>query len=62
MGINAGHAWTVVANAVVVYTDLGISKGMEQGILVASTTQCPVEYRKLNEKEFEEFLEEWPRI
>src|SRR4051812_26485158 len=31
-GINAGHAWLRVAEAMVVYTDRGISEGMMAGI------------------------------
>lgn len=47
VGINAGHAWMHVCDAVVVYTDRGISKGMEAGIRTASFHKIPVEYRKL---------------
>lgn len=47
-GINAGHAWMHVCDAVVVYADRGISKGMEAGIRSASFHGIPVEYRKLN--------------
>lgn len=46
-GINAGHAWMHGAQAVVVYQDLGISKGMEQGINSARINGLPVEYRQL---------------
>lgn len=45
MGINAGLAWQDVANAVVVYTDLGISAGMVKGIDMAGIKGIPVEYR-----------------
>lgn len=34
-GIAAGHAWIKVADAVVLYVDLGISRGMAQGALHA---------------------------
>lgn len=47
VGINAGHAWMHGAHAVVVYTDRGISKGMEAGIRTASFHGITVEYRKL---------------
>lgn len=47
VGINAGHAWMHVCDAVVVYADRGISKGMEAGIRSASFHGIPVEYRKL---------------
>lgn len=46
-GINAGHAWMHGAQAVVVYQDLGISKGMERGINSARINGLPVEYRQL---------------
>jgi hypothetical protein len=46
-GINAGHAWMYGAQAVVVYTDRGISKGMEAGINAAETNGIPVERRSL---------------
>ncbi len=47
LGINAGLEWRKVAEASVVYTDLGISKGMEYGIAAAIEAGLPVEYRKL---------------
>jgi hypothetical protein len=47
VGINAGHAWMHGAHAVVVYTDRGISSGMEAGIKVAEFFKIPVEYRSL---------------
>ena len=46
-GIDAGLAWRTVAQASVVYTDRGISKGMEYGIRAARTAGIPVEYRTL---------------
>ena len=48
-GIQAGFAWRRVAEATVVYTDLGISRGMELGIADAKTRGVPVEYRQLSE-------------
>jgi len=45
--INAGLAWGAMADATVVYTDYGISKGMEYGIKRAEAEGRPVEYRKL---------------
>ncbi len=48
-GINAGHAWMHGAQAVVVYTDRGISEGMRQGIASATVNKVPVEYRSLHE-------------
>lgn len=47
-GISAGHAWIDVAEALVVYTDRGISKGMQAGINAANVRGVPVEFRKLN--------------
>jgi hypothetical protein len=47
-GIDAGLAWRKVADATVVYADLGISKGMEYGIKAAQESGLPVEYRSLN--------------
>ena len=49
-GIDAGLAWRHVSEATVVYTDLGISKGMQYGIDASKAAGKPVEYR---------FLEEW---
>lgn len=43
MGIAAGLAWK--ADKTVVYTDCGISRGMEQGIRAAQVAGRPVEYR-----------------
>lgn len=47
LGILAGHAWIHVAKASVVYTDHGISKGMQQGINIAVHYGISVEYRSL---------------
>ena len=47
LGIMAGLTWGIVAEGTVVYTDLGISKGMEHGITNAKSTTRPIEYRKL---------------
>jgi hypothetical protein len=47
LGILAGHAWTPFAQAVVVYTDCGFSRGMHQGCLAAFDAGIPVEYRQL---------------
>ncbi|MBU2047373.1 MAG: hypothetical protein KKH61_00090 [Gammaproteobacteria bacterium] len=48
-GIDAGLAWRAVAHASVVYTDRGISKGMEYGIAAAQAAGVPIEYRALND-------------
>jgi len=46
-GIDAGLAWRAVAQASVVYTDRGITPGMELGIERAKTAGLAVEYRSL---------------
>lgn len=50
-GIDAGLAWRAVAHASVVYTDLGISLGMEYGIAAALEAGIAVEYRSLQGRE-----------
>lgn len=49
-GIDAGLAWRKVADASIVYTDRGITKGMKYGIQLAREGGIPVEYRRLGEK------------
>lgn len=46
-GIDAGLAWRAVADASVVYTDRGISKGMQYGIEAAESAGLVVEYRAI---------------
>ena len=46
-GISAGFEWRAAADATIVYTDLGITGGMEMGIRHASEHGIPVEYRKI---------------
>ncbi len=46
-GINAGFMWRLVADVTAVYTDLGISRGMEYGIAHAGSSNRPSEYRQL---------------
>ena len=46
-GIAAALAWYRVADAAAVYTDRGISRGMELGIATARATGKPVEFRSL---------------
>jgi len=46
-GMSAGFAWADVAEASVFYTDLGISKGMKEGILHADRAGRTIEYRTL---------------
>jgi hypothetical protein len=47
LGIVAGFCWRDVADLTVVYTDLGITKGMQYGIDDASRKGRPVEMRTL---------------
>ena len=47
LGIEAGMAWGKYASKTVVYTDLGISPGMELGIQRAKEEGREIEYRKL---------------
>lgn len=47
LGIAAGLAWGAVAEATVVYTDRGISPGMQQGIDDARASGRPIELRSL---------------
>lgn len=46
-GIDAGLEWRSVAEAAVVYTDRGISRGMQYGIEKALASGILVEYRTL---------------
>ena len=47
LGIEAGLAWGDLAEATVVYTDHGISRGMQYGIDRANKRGRAVEYRQL---------------
>jgi hypothetical protein len=47
LGTDAGLAWGAVAELTVVYTDFGISPGMEYGIAAANSLSRPVEYRSI---------------
>jgi hypothetical protein len=46
-GIDAGLAWRAVADRSVVYTDRGITRGMEYGIAAAKEAGRTVEYRSI---------------
>ncbi|MDO8669623.1 MAG: hypothetical protein Q7K65_04995 [Candidatus Buchananbacteria bacterium] len=48
LGIEAGLAWGKYAHKTVVYTDLGISRGMELGIKRAEEVGRQVEFRTLD--------------
>jgi hypothetical protein len=45
LGMRAGHVWYRVAEACVVYTNLGISRGMEAGMIEARFHGVPIEQR-----------------
>ena len=47
LGIECGFAWRARAAATIVYTDLGISNGMQKGIDHATAIFHTIEYRKL---------------
>ena len=47
LGIGAGLAWGKFANKTIVYTDLGISRGMTFGIEEAKKQGRTIEYRTL---------------
>lgn len=49
LGILAGFAWRKVAEATVVYLDLGTSGGMQDGIKHAQLNNRPIEYRRLGD-------------
>lgn len=58
LGIAAGHAWIDGAAAVVVYTDLGVSPGMEIGIGKAYADCVKVEFRQIKGFNRLDYLEE----
>jgi len=47
LGMEAGWRWMSAAEAVVVYTDLGMSRGMKEGIALAEELKKPIEYRSI---------------
>lgn len=47
LGIEAGLAWGKKARKTIVYTNLGITPGMEEGILRAKEEGREIEYREL---------------
>lgn len=48
--IDLSCAWRPVADRTVVYTDYGISRGMEYGIAHAKSIGQEIEYREINKK------------
>jgi hypothetical protein len=49
LGMEAGFAWGAAASAAVIYTDLGVSSGMEAGIQRAIARGLDIVYRSLPE-------------
>lgn len=47
IGICAGFEWRAVAHATAVYTDLGVSRGMNAGIAHSERLGIPVEFRNV---------------
>ena len=48
IGIRAGSAWRTLADATVVYTDLGMSRGMVAGVKDAQACDDhPIEFREI---------------
>jgi hypothetical protein len=47
LGIDAGLAWVAVAEAMVLYIDLGLSPGMQEAMRVAQRSGLPTELRSL---------------
>lgn len=47
VGINRGHSWLSVVYKLVVYTDYGITSGMQMGIRRAEMIGVPIEYRQI---------------
>jgi len=48
LGIKAGLCWGELAEITVVYTDLGITDGMNHGIEIAKKAGREIIYRKLD--------------
>jgi hypothetical protein len=48
LGMEAGWSFIRVATKTVVYTDMGISSGMKQGIEIAEKFNKEIEYRSLD--------------
>lgn len=49
-GLLAGQAWLIAADLVAVYTDRGISSGMQKSINLAGRLMTEVEYRSIENK------------
>ena len=57
LGIKCGWAWAEKADAVVVYSDLGVSPGMRESIDRYQKMGLPIERRKLDWAVVKEILE-----
>lgn len=57
LGIEAGFFWRDVAEKTVFYIDLGMTKGMDQGIQDCEDKNKPYEVRHLSSELWDEFLE-----
>jgi hypothetical protein len=49
LGIDAGLVWKLSADATIVYTDLGVTEGMEKGMVYSKDHGQPIEFRRLGE-------------
>jgi len=57
LGIEAGFCWRDVAEKSIFYVDLGMTKGMQQGIHDCAKKDKPYEIRRLPDILWEKFLE-----
>lgn len=55
LGMEAGFAWGAAADAVVVYVDRGVSRGMELGVRRALERNQPVEFRTIEEADLADY-------
>jgi hypothetical protein len=46
-GIECGYAWMLNADHVAIYTDMGVSKGMQAALKLALESNIPVEFRSI---------------
>jgi hypothetical protein len=58
LGIQAGFFWREVSELTVFYVDLGMTKGMRQGIDDCEEKGLPYEIRKLPDSIWDEFTKE----
>ena len=56
-GIDAANGWLEVADYVVVYMDLGVTRGMLIGVMKAARLHKPIHLRYLRDTRPEEILE-----